>query len=384
MADVRLASALQERAVAQDWDAEVAALLPNALASSTLAGYDGALRRLQAFLASRDTPLFSPSTGTPTLSPADLAAFLEYDTRSSEAPRSRIKQTSAAVTALFRGHENSPSRDALIALLKDALVKQRTSRPTKHSVPLQFTLVLQMFRRWGPNSELEPGQLRAKAVSLLAYALAMRPSDASNPRRDSLRLSDNGTCLHMALLGDKTDHTRQGKTAQVHAASDPLVCPVATLAAYIEATPNAPDNGPLFVALTDGAAPLAAKTLANIMKRTALQAGAPADTTARSYRSGSATTAMEAGVDIDTAMRAGRWRTVEVFREHYVHRALPGNYTDIIFGLSEPSPSSSSSPSPPSSDVDSDSDNDNDNDNDNDSVASGPTGLRRSATRGVG
>lgn len=352
----------------ESWEPEAAAMLIHALEPSTQRGYDGALRRLQAFVNGKGRPLFYPDD-TPVLLASDFAAFLEHDTRGSTRPQSRIKQASAAVSALFRGRD-SPSHDDYIVMLKAALIKRRTTAPMKHSVPLELGVVLEMFRGWGPTANLSLPKLRVKALCLLAYALALRPSDATNPKASSIRVAEGGAAVTLTFLGTKTDRARIGDVVTLDAASDPEVCPVATLASYMDATTDTRSDmdAGIFLAITPPFDPIGSKRLAVLMKETAISAGAPPDITAKSFRSGAATTAMNRGVDEEIAMRAGRWRTVEVFRRHYVQRGLPGNYTDRVLGLVDEDVEDEDEGSDAASDDDS-------------STCSGPS-LRPSATRG--
>ena len=44
---------------------------------------------------------------------------------------------------------------------------------------------------------------------------------------------------------------------------------------------------------------------------------------------------MQAGVPEAAVMKVGRWHSVDVFREHYVHYKASADFTDKVLGTQE-------------------------------------------------
>ena len=53
--------------------------------------------------------------------------------------------------------------------------------------------------------------------------------------------------------------------------------------------------------------------------------------TPKCFRPTAANAAIKMGCDPETAMHIGRWKTKEVFYDHYVHPMAPSNYTSGVF-----------------------------------------------------
>ena len=56
--------------------------------------------------------------------------------------------------------------------------------------------------------------------------------------------------------------------------------------------------------------------------------------TAKCFRPSCATASIKSGVQPLTAMQIGRWKTQEVFVNHYVYPNAPSSYTDSVIQLS--------------------------------------------------
>ena len=53
---------------------------------------------------------------------------------------------------------------------------------------------------------------------------------------------------------------------------------------------------------------------------------------AKDFRPTGATSALQAGMSEVAVMKVGRWRSADVFREHYVHYKSSPDYTDKVLG----------------------------------------------------
>ena len=107
---------------------------------------------------------------------------------------------------------------------------------------------------------------------------------------------------------------------------------------YIQATnsvqPN--DTKQLLLSLNPPYKALKADSVARVLDEAIQLAGLKDQGfSAKSFRPTGATLAMAAGVLPDTAMQIGRWKTKEVFMNHYVYPRLPKNYTEKILGSQE-------------------------------------------------
>lgn len=96
------------------------------------------------------------------------------------------------------------------------------------------------------------------------------------------------------------------------------------------------DNKPLFISLKQPYKALKSDTIGNYLEESISLAGLKdCGFTAKSFRPTGATLAMDAGICPETAMQIGRWKTKEVFFNHYVYPRLPKNYTEMIPGSQE-------------------------------------------------
>ena len=142
-----------------------------ALAQSTHLGYDRVLDKCKHYTESSGTHF--PPTHT-----CYLADFLCSICDNSDRPRSILNTALAALSHVYRTLEQQDlTKDAHIVRLTTALVKSQTVRPMKKSTVLPVDRFTEMFRSWGSNDSLSLKHLRLKAITLLALALMLRPSD---------------------------------------------------------------------------------------------------------------------------------------------------------------------------------------------------------------
>ena len=87
---------------------------------------------------------------------------------------------SAALSAVYDARDQTNlTIDPLIVRLANAIVKSGTSLPLQRSRVMEVTAFVRMFQAWAPNGDLSVKQLRLKALTLLAIALMLRPSDVA-------------------------------------------------------------------------------------------------------------------------------------------------------------------------------------------------------------
>ena len=153
------------------WSRAASDQLPLCLADSTRATYNRYIRQCADFCASRGVD-FPPSDS------AVLADFLVHKGRSSDRPQSVLRCVSAALGAVYQACDVCDlTVDPIIARLSTAIVKSGTRAPMRRSCVMDIAAFVRMFRSWQGNDAFSVQQLRLKAITLLAIALMLRPSD---------------------------------------------------------------------------------------------------------------------------------------------------------------------------------------------------------------
>jgi hypothetical protein len=128
------------------------------------------------------------------------------------------------------------------------------------------------------------------------------------------------------LLGFKTDGAAKGETFRINGCSVPKVCPVRTLHSYLLHRGTS--------RITDSVFKVGAQRISRILASVLKKAGLDTDIfTARCFRSGGATSGIEAGVDPYVLMKIGRWKSADVFFNHYVAARPQHSVTDKILGV---------------------------------------------------
>jgi integrase len=326
-----------------DWDVATQELLQKALTAGTLNGYNGMLQRFQNF-CSKHGYVYFPATS------ATIAHFFRVISQNTQRPGTVLLTASAAIGAMYRGSTHSnPAQSDLLTLLKQAIVATGTKRPRKSTPVFPIEKLMAYLITLGGNDDMTIDNVRAKAICLLALVGLYRPSDLEVLRMEHLQFTDAG--VNVANFGGKTDKSRDGIPTTITRASDPRLCPVLALRAYLNRTTatraSIPDQ-PVFVYL-DRKKPGAlgnqriAKILGNALKEAGID-----DTTAKSFRKTGASKLINAGVHSDMVMKLGRWKSPDVFYKHYVDWA-GADLTNTLLRVPPATTSSSSASSSSSS-----------------------------------
>lgn len=206
------------------------------------------------------------------------------------------------------------------------------------------------FQSWADNTTLDLKLLRIKAITLLALSAMLRPSDIA-PKGvfwDDVSHSEHQllfTCDHvkplpdgaieLSLFGIKNDRQRTGFQVVVQPHSNAKLCAVAALQTYMNRTQqfrSAANNG-VFLALKAPHKPLAACGIAKDMEAAINLVGlSKCGFTAKNFRHTGATKAVEAGHNPEIVRKTGRWKSSEVFFQHYVHVKPPASFSEYIIG----------------------------------------------------
>ena len=139
--------------------------------------------------------------------------------------------------------------------------------------------------------------------------------------------------MMVSFFGIKNDYLHRGNQVPVHRSSDPLVCPVRALHTYIDRTKQwcSDTRKHVFLQLSGSHDGLSVSSIARVLSGAIKDAGL-IGYSAKDFRPTGATAAVKAGVHDAAVMRVGRWRSVAVFREHYVHYQTPADFTDMVLG----------------------------------------------------
>ena len=104
---------------------------------------------------------------------------------------------------------------------------------------------------------------------------------------------------------------------------------MAALRCYIRRTADVRpvDTKPVFITLTRKCHAIQASILQEAIVLAGLEGQG---FTAKCFRPTGATTGVKAGCDSNIVRTVGRWKSQEVFEEHYVHTVAPSNFTDKL------------------------------------------------------
>lgn len=139
----------------------------------------------------------------------------------------------------------------------------------------------------------------------------------------------------MTFFGIKNDTSRSGFEIRVPPADNAKIDPVSTLKCYIELTGHFTSaNGPVFLSLTKPHEGIKADTVSKILLEAINCVGLGGmGYKAKCFRPTAANAAIRTGCNPDMAMYVGRWKTKDVFYNHYVHSFPEKSYTDGILAF---------------------------------------------------
>ena len=278
-----------------------------------------------------------------------MADFLCDVADGSDRPKSQLSTATAAISCYYEiTRVDNIMQDTNIRRLVDSLIKTQTLAPRVHTPVMPIQPFMDIFLTWPDNVGLSTHQLRIKAITLLAFAVMLRPSDIA-PKAEvydgeefvkleltcnQLRFEDDGS-LTIWLHGIKNDSKRDGFQINIPAASNPTCDPVATLRTYIARTEaDRPASRPVFIALKKPFKAISSATVAKDLASAIQLAGLSGHGfSAKSFRPTGATAAIESGINPDNVRTMGRWKCREVFEEHYVFPRVGQEFTDTILGV---------------------------------------------------
>lgn len=280
-----------------------------------------------------------------------IADFLCHISDRSDRPESIVKTCTAALNCMFESLGRcSPVNNPDIRRLVTGIIKSGTLAPMKRSQPMPTKSFVELFHSWGQNENMTIKQLRMKTITLLALVCMTRPSDLApkgvnfNPKDfsvnnivlslDNIQFMPDGS-LTIYFFGIKNDTSRSGFEVNIPTnTSDTVMDPVSCLRVYIDRTAayRPSDTKPLFITLTAPYKAISSSTVSNILDEVINLAGlAGKGFKAKSFRPTGATLAVSRGAIPETVMQIGRWKTKEVFMNHYVYPRAPETFTSNMF-----------------------------------------------------
>lgn len=286
----------------------------------------------------------------PPMSSAMVAGFLCTISDSSGRPESQLKCATAALSWLCDAMDMpNPVHSNEIKKLVTALVKSGTEAPRTRSKVMPIAPFRDLFQSWSDNSELPVKDLRLKAITLFSISAMLRPSDIapcgmkfepshSNSRKmvfstNNISFAEDGTAT-INFHGIKNDTTREGFVVSLQPHSNKKLDPIQTVKDYITKTQPLRESvmgSPVFLTLTEPIHALSAQGVATVLSKAIQLAGLGGQGySAKSFRPTGATAAVDIGFDPDQIMRVGKWKSREVFLEHYVHSRTPTEFVKQI------------------------------------------------------
>ena len=348
MATVRLENLWKTRLRCLGWSKRAASQSKHSLAQSTIKTYNNYINKYVEFCQSKNVD-FSDENNSNV-----LADFLCNLSDRSDRPESSVKTCSAALNCMFEAMgKGSPVNDPNIKRLVTGIIKSGTVAPMKRSQPIPINSFVDLFHTWGKNEEMSIKQLRMKSVTLIALVCMTsqtRPSDLAprginfNSKDLSIHnivlsldnvqfLPDNSLTIHFFVI--KNDTSRTGFEVNIPPNTEDIIMdPVSCLREYINrtATFRPMDTKPLFITLSAPYKAISSNTVSNILEEVIRLAGlAGKGFKAKPFRPTGATLAVAKGIIPETVMQVGRWKTKEVFMNHYVYPRPPETFTSSLF-----------------------------------------------------
>jgi hypothetical protein len=338
MENLRLENFWHECLTRYGWSERAVKQSVFALAASTRQGYNNILTKCKHFTD-------SVGVDFPPRESKDLAEFLCSLGDSSNRPSSLLHTALAALSHVYCAKSLLDiTKDTHIKRLVQAIVKSQTVIPMKKSAVLPVSCFTELFCAWGANCNLSVKQLRLKAITLLALALMLRPSDVA-PKATMFQSSDssfpvlftkdmlsfNANGVKITFFGIKNDAQRTGFEVFLPRHDNVTLDPVQTLQDYLQRTECVRTGGAVFLALRKPHGALSASGIAKILEESIMLAGLSGQGfSAKSFRPTGATMAIEQGIEPHVVQKMGRWKSADVFYQHYVHSKTPSNFASSI------------------------------------------------------
>lgn len=287
---------------------DLAALAQASKAPATWQAYHADMRAFRAWCLGHDRdPL--PAA------PSSVALFLRHEAARGLKVSSIARRVSSIAYAHREAGHRSPTDDPHLKAIWAGL--RRTLGVAPRRVAPATTDVI---RRMLATCNDDTGGLRDRALLLVGFSGAMRRSELASLDVGDVAAVPEGRLV--IIRRSKTDQEGAGQEVAIPFGSDPALCPVRQLDAWVDAT--AIEDGPLFRRVDrhgNVGARLSGRAVAEVVKRRARAAGLdPTQFSGHSLRAGFATAAAQGGArELDIA-RQTRHKSLEMLRI-YVRKA---------------------------------------------------------------
>lgn len=254
--------------------------------------------------------------------PADSDALAAYLTERAARGLSNGTLDGDCAAIAHRHHQEGladPTAAAVVRRVRRGLRRILGTAPRRQAHPLTVAELTQIVASISPASRIG---VRDRAVLLLGYAAALRPSEIAALHFADVGIDSRG--LLITIRRSKTDQEGQGQmigvAAGLHAATDPI----RALHAWLDLRPAGP--GPLFTRVpatrpitSEG---IGQRTVSDMVRNRAAAAGlGHLGVSGHSLRAGHATTAAMNGAAIDRIAAQTRHRDLGTLLNHYIRPA---------------------------------------------------------------
>jgi hypothetical protein len=303
----------------ENWSSRAQEILAQGLKPSTLKHYDAFWSRFLKYCELNNLNSLPATEKT-------VVDFLADITVGLKRPYGTVNQACAAIRqAHLAAKESDPTDSHLIRIFKSGVSNKLTLVAQKKATPVDPTALCNLFLAWDDNESLSFEAMRMKSLALCSFVGMFRPSDAALLEKDKIYFNSDLSYMDMCLLGFKTDGQANGEVFRIWKSSTAKLCPVRALHCYIEQYCNSSEEVRVY--------PISSQRISNILKMVIKEAGMDSSViTARSFRSGGATSGIKNGVMPDQLMKIGRWKSTDVFYNHYVAARTSQDTTDRILG----------------------------------------------------
>jgi site-specific recombinase XerD len=280
-------------------------------ASSTKKAYLSDFASFQAWCARQGVP--SDPT-TPATVAVYLAALADAGRKSSTIERALA---GIAWAQRSRGHEWFRAHPAIAAVMS-GIRRQNGTAPSQKAPVVDLELAI-----FVATLDDSLRGLRDRAVLTMGWFGAFRRSELVALDVADVKKEREG--LVVTLRRSKRDQEGRGAEKGIPYASNPALCPVRALAAWLEAAHI--ESGPLFRGVDQlghvATEALSDRSVARIVQRVAKAAGLdPTTVGGHSLRAGFATTAAKKGKSLDAIMRQTLHKSEQVARGYIRHAKL--------------------------------------------------------------
>lgn len=280
-----------------------------------------------------------------------IADFLCSVAATSDRPKSILNSTTAALTCLYSAMDVcNPIHCVDISKLVTSLIKSQTLLPRIKTPVMPVNAFHKLFSHWLCDEKLTLKDIRMKAITLMALAFMLRPSDIApkamymhNDTMTRLSFSQQHVTFHedggmsVSFHGIKNDYHRDGFVIRLPPGSDPKLDPSTTLKHYMSRTALqrlASTDGAVFLTLKQPFHGITSSTISEVLCDAIKAAGLTGQGfSAKSFRPTAATQAVASGCDSNIARQVGRWKSHSVFEEHYVHTVVPHDFVDKLLKM---------------------------------------------------